>query len=40
MATSRQMCAPADDLDAEIDRVLGQAIRRIEAERKAQTAEV
>ncbi len=35
MAAPLQTTAPADDLDAEIDRVLGRAVRRIEAERKA-----
>ena len=35
MAASREISAPADDLDAEIDRVLGRAVRKIETERKA-----
>ncbi len=35
MAASRETSAPADDLVAEIDRVLGRAVRKIEAERKA-----
>ncbi len=33
MAASRETSAPADDLVAEIDRVLGRAVRKIEAER-------
>ncbi len=33
MAASLQKSAPADDLVAEIDRVLGQAVSKIEAER-------
>ncbi len=33
MAASREISAPADDLDAEIDRVVGRAVRKVEAER-------
>lgn len=33
MAARRQTSAPSDDLIAEIDRVLGRTVRRIEAER-------
>ena len=33
MAASREISAPVSDLVAEIDRVLGQAVRKIEAER-------